>query len=72
MMPRYLVLMEPTGTGYSAYSPDLPGCVSTGPDRAAVEANMREAMQFHIDGLREDGEPVPAPVSVASYVSVDA
>ena len=57
---KYLVVIEPTETGFSAYSPDLPGCVSIGETRDEVEANMREAIEFHLDGLREEGEPVPA------------
>jgi predicted RNase H-like HicB family nuclease len=69
-MKRYLIVIEETGTGYSAYSPDLPGCVSTGPTRALVEANMHEAIQFHLDGLREEAYEVPEPHSYSSYVEV--
>lgn len=69
---RYLIIIEETTTGFSAYSPDLPGCVSTGPSEASVVANMREAIEFHIDGLKADGLPVPAPVSRSSYVEVAA
>jgi len=57
----YLIIVEETSTGYSAYSPDLPGCVSTGHTREEVETNMREAIQFHIDGLKEEGYEVPEP-----------
>ena len=71
-MQRYLIVIEPTGTGFSAYSPDLPGCVSTGATRADVEANMREAVALHLEGLREDGEPVPPPHTYATYVEVAA
>lgn len=71
-MSRYLIILEPTDSGFSAYSPDLPGCVSTGRSRADVEANMREAIQFHLAGLREDGQPVPPPHTVATYVEVAA
>lgn len=71
-MSRYLIILEPTVSGFSAYSPDLPGCVSTGRTRADVEANMREAIQFHLAGLREDGQPVPPPHTVATYVEVAA
>jgi predicted RNase H-like HicB family nuclease len=67
---KYLIVIEPTGTGFSAYSPDLPGCVSTGATREECEANMREAIEFHIDGLREEGEPVPVPGSSAAFVDV--
>lgn len=71
-MSRYLIILEPTDSGFSAYSPDLPGCVSTGSTRADVEANMREAIQFHLAGLREDGQPVPPPHTVATYAEVAA
>ena len=55
VMKKYLIVIEPTNTGFSAYSPDLPGCVSTGRTREEVEQNMREAISFHLDGLREEG-----------------
>ncbi len=71
-MHRYLIVLEPTSTGFSAYSPDLPGCVATGASRTDVEANMREAILFHLDGLREDGAPVPAGQTIATYVEVAA
>lgn len=67
---KYLVIIEPTATGYSAYSPDLPGCVSTGATREAVERNMREAIEFHLEGLRLEGYPVPEPASESAYVEV--
>lgn len=60
-MNNYSIIVEETSTGYSAYSPDLPGCVSTGSTREEVEANMREAIQLHIDGLKEEGYDVPEP-----------
>jgi len=69
-MSRYLVIIEETGTGFSAYSPDLPGCVSTGKTRLEVERNMKEAIEFHIDGLREEGSPIPQPHSAATYCEV--
>ena len=71
-MKRYLVVVEPTPTGYSAYSPDIPGCISTGRTRVEVEANMREAIEFHIQGLRTEGLPVPEPTSQPAYVDVAA
>ena len=71
-MQRYLIVIEPTSTGYSAYSPDLPGCIATGPSTEVVEANMREAIAFHLDGLRADGQPVPPPHSIGTYVEVAA
>ena len=71
-MKKYLIVIEETATGFSAYSPDLPGCVSTGTTRNDVEQNMREAIAFHLDGLREDGEPVPEPHTYSSYVELPA
>ena len=71
-MSRYLVVIEPTATGFSAFSPDLPGCVSTGESQAAVEQHMREAIEFHLEGLREDGAPIPPPSTTATYVEVAA
>jgi predicted RNase H-like HicB family nuclease len=71
-MQRYLIVLEPTQTGYSAYSPDLPGCVATGASQAEVEANMREAIVLHLQELRDDGEPVPSAQSIATYVEVAA
>jgi predicted RNase H-like HicB family nuclease len=58
---RYLIVIEPTDTGFSAYSADLPGCVSTGATREEVERNMQEAIELHLEGLREEGYPVPEP-----------
>ncbi len=60
-MSRYLIIVEPTATGFSAYSPDVPGCVAAGRTREEVEREMQEALAFHLDGLREDGQPVPPP-----------
>lgn len=71
-MKRYLVVVECTQTGYSAYSPDLPGCVSTGRTREDIEANMREAIEFHIEGLQLEGYPVPEPRSEFAYIEVAA
>ncbi|HLM67038.1 MAG TPA: type II toxin-antitoxin system HicB family antitoxin [Longimicrobium sp.] len=71
-MKRYLVVVERTATGYSAYSPDLPGCISTGPTRAAIEDNMREAIEFHLEGLQIEGLPVPEPSSESAYIDVAA
>jgi predicted RNase H-like HicB family nuclease len=71
-MKKYLIVIEPTQTGFSVYSPDLPGCVSTGRTREEVELNMREAIAFHLDGLREDGEPVPEPQTYSAYVELPA
>ncbi|HSW30512.1 MAG TPA: type II toxin-antitoxin system HicB family antitoxin [Longimicrobiales bacterium] len=71
-MKRYLVVIEETDTGYSAYSPDLRGCVSTGATRDAVERNMHEAIRSHLDGLRDDECDVPEPHSYSAYVEVPA
>jgi predicted RNase H-like HicB family nuclease len=65
---RYAVVIEKADGNFSAYVPDLPGCVATGETVPAVEAEIREAIRFHIDGLRADGLPVPAPTSIADYV----
>ena len=71
-MKKYLIIIEETATGYSAYSPDLPGCGSTGATREQVEANIREAIEFHIEGLKQEGYPVPEPSSYSSYIDVAA
>ncbi|WP_441243779.1 type II toxin-antitoxin system HicB family antitoxin [Tardiphaga sp. 768_D3_N2_1] len=65
---RYAVVIEKTDNNYSAYVPDLPGCVATGDTVKIVEAEIRDAVRFHIEGLKEDGLPVPAPTSIADYV----
>jgi predicted RNase H-like HicB family nuclease len=69
---KLLVVVEQTSTGYSAYSPDLPGCVATGPSRSEVEQRMREAIEFHVDGLRADGQDPPEPHTYATVVEVAA
>ena len=71
-MNRYLIIIEETATGYSAYSPDLPGCVATGGTRDEVESEMHDAIEFHIEGLRLAGESVPEPRSQATYCEVAA
>jgi len=63
-------VIEKAGSNFSAYSPDLPGCVSTGPTVEEVRKNMEEAIEFHLEGLREDGLPIPPPSSVAEYVEI--
>ncbi|MBI3703234.1 MAG: type II toxin-antitoxin system HicB family antitoxin [Rhizobiales bacterium] len=65
---RYAVVIEKADGNYSAYVPDLPGYIATGATVKAVEAEIRSAIRFHIDGLKEDGLPVPAPTSIADYV----
>ncbi len=69
---RYAVVIETAGSNYSAYVPDLPGCIATGATLAEAEAAIREAIAFHLDGLREDGLPIPAPSSKVEYVEVAA
>ena len=69
---RYAIVIEKAEGNLSAYVPDLPGCVATGNDVAEVEAQIREAIAFHLDGLREDGLPVPPPASQVDYVDVAA
>lgn len=65
---RYAVVIEKAGENYSAYVPDLPGCIATGATVDETEAEIRDAIRFHIEGLREDGLPVPEAVSRAEYV----
>lgn len=65
---RYAVVIEKAEGNYSAYVPDLPGCVATAASVADVEREIRDAIRFHIEGLKEDGLPVPAPTSMAEYV----
>ena len=67
---RYAVVLERANGKYSAYVPDLPGCVATGKTIAAVEQEIRTAIQFHIEGLKAEGLEVPAPTSIADYVDV--
>jgi predicted RNase H-like HicB family nuclease len=69
-MKKYLIIIERTDSGYSSYSPDLPGCVSTGKTREETEKNMREAIEFHLDGLHEEGYPVPDPQATSAYVEL--
>lgn len=69
-MKRYLIILEPTATGFSAYVPDVPGCISTGSTRDEVRANMREALQLHIDGLKMEGLPVPKANAGCSYIDI--
>lgn len=69
---RYAVVIEKAEDNHSAFVPDLPGCVSTGRTLDEVRANIRQAIDFHIQGLREDGEPIPEPTTVSEYVEVRA
>lgn len=69
---RYAVVIELAAGNYSAYVPDLPGCVATGNTPAEAEAAIRDAIGFHLEGLREEGTPAPVPVSRVEYVEVAA
>jgi predicted RNase H-like HicB family nuclease len=69
---KYLIVIEETSTGYSAYSPDLPGCIATGGTKPEVEREMKDAISFHLDGLREEGLAIPEPHSTSSYVDIPA
>lgn len=69
---RYAIVIEKAEGNYSAYVPDLPGCVATGATVAEVEAEIREAIAFHLDGMREDGLAVPVPSSQVEYVDIAA
>lgn len=69
---RYLVVYERAKGNYSAYVPDLPGCIATGRTREQVEENIREAIDLHLAGLREDGEEVPVPQAFAEYEQIEA
>lgn len=65
-------MIDKAGGNFSAYVPDLPGCVATGATLAEIEVAIREAIEFHLDGMREDGEPIPVPSSRVDYVDVGA
>ena len=67
---RFLIVVENAGQNFSAYSPDLPGCVATGATRDEVEKNIYDAIQLHIAGLKEDGLPIPSSTSTAEYVVI--
>lgn len=69
---RYAVVIEKAGANYSAYVPDLPGCIATGSTVAETESLIREAIELHLSGMREDGTPIPPPSSQVEYVEVAA
>ena len=69
-MHKYLVIFEKARENYSAYSPDIPGCIATGRTRKEVEKNIKEAISFHLEGLEKDGLPIPKPASYTEYVEV--
>ena len=70
-MYRFLVVIEKANSNYSAYSPDLPGCIATGATREETERNMHEAVELHVKGMLEDKLPIPESTSFAEYVAVD-
>ena len=69
---RYAVVIERAENNYSAYVPDLPGCVSTGVTVEDVERSIREAIAFHLEGMGEDGLPIPQPTTLCEYVETTA
>lgn len=71
-MMRFLIVVEKAKSGYSAYSPDLPGCVATGATRQRAVSRMRSAIRFHLEGLRAMGRRVPAPKAFSTYIEIPA
>ena len=69
---KYLVVIEETETGFSAYSPDVDGCVAAAETRAEVEALMKEAIALHLNGMRDDGCDLPRPRSTSTYLDISA
>ena len=72
MTKRYAIVLEKAASNYAAYVPDLPGCVATGPTAEETERLLREAIELHVSGLREEGLPIPEPSSRVEYVEVEA
>jgi predicted RNase H-like HicB family nuclease len=71
-MHRYVILIEPNNTGFSSFSPDLPGCVATGPTAPAVQARMKTAIEMHLRDLRDRGQPIPPGTTSAAVIEVAA
>ena len=69
---KYLVIIEETKTGYSAFSPDLPGCIAAGSSKEEVEKNMKEAIAFHLEGMSQEGPEAPQSHSFSTYLKVPA
>ena len=67
-MHRYLVIIEKANGNYSAFSPDVPGCIATGETREAAEQEMQAALQMHLEGMKEDGLPIPEPSASVGYI----
>jgi predicted RNase H-like HicB family nuclease len=71
-MKEYVVIYERTAHNWAAYAPDVPGCIATGETRSEVERNFRDALAFHLEGLREQGLPIPEPATETGHVAVPA
>jgi predicted RNase H-like HicB family nuclease len=69
---QYAIIIEKSATGFGAFVPDLPGCVAVGETEDEVIQLIREAIEFHIDGLREDGQPIPPPTARVDYIDVQS
>jgi predicted RNase H-like HicB family nuclease len=69
-MERFLIIIEKGASNYSAYAPDLPGCIATGKTLEDVKANMRQALKMHVQGMIEDHEPLPVPQTLAEYLDI--
>ncbi len=69
---QYAVIIEKSNSGFGAYVPDLPGCVAVGETEDEVRRLIREAIEFHLDGLRDDGEPIPPPTARVEYIDVQS
>ena len=69
---QYAVIIEKSDTGFGAFVPDLPGCVAVGETEDEVRQLIREAVEFHLDGIREDGEPIPPPTARVEYIDVQS
>lgn len=69
-MKKYAIVIEQGPNNLSAYVPDLPGCITTGGTVEEIEQNIREAIELHLEGLREDGEPIPEPLTAVAYVEL--
>lgn len=70
-MNKYLIIIEKANRNFSAYSPDLPGCIATGKTRKEVEKNITEAIQIHLEGLKEDNLQIPESTATAEYVIIN-
>ncbi len=71
-MSEYLIVIEKTETGYSAYSPDVDGCIATGATKGEMEKQMKEALEFHLEGMASEGYDIPRPHAVARYARIAA